>query len=568
MPLALVNLVLHPWRVLKPWSMAHSTSSPRRLIQWSPDALEKAEREADPDMASPTATQLPRRSTTGSPDEAIPDGDPSDTSAVLLERLQAWKHMCGYLEDYITEVAKDEKSSSKEKEKTLKSVSHPLREGHHFDQNLGGIAGLFENIRSNTQALANMHLETSKNLHSSVLPILERLHTEIKNKAKELSSGAVKGSKAVEKARNISQKYIELLGQYTAFFDSAGGHIDAANDPYVLQRLIYHRLNKQILEENAYHQDLLAVQLSVQQFEGHIIHTVQNALNTFNQYMGAQAERQKAIYGDIAATAQAIPPDFEWKGFIKRNEGILINPDAPSRSMTNVTFPNQNHRSTKPVIEGSLERKSRALGALKGYSPGYYAVTPSGYLHEFKDDDNFRKEPTPEVSLYLPECIIGAVDGVKFTVRGKDVSGGKIGSKLAYTSEFQFKAHNPGDAVRWRDVIASYTGSKNVTESLPTSPVESKDVSDEKPPGAIDTSVAQGEQTQGIVRGPGSEKMATPTSAAPASATSEKAAAPVAGSTPASATEKTPVATGQGSHFHSGPAENKLEERRYVHEQA
>lgn len=30
------------------------------------------------------------------------------------------------------------------------SVSDPLKEGHHFDQTLGGIAGLFENIRTNT----------------------------------------------------------------------------------------------------------------------------------------------------------------------------------------------------------------------------------------------------------------------------------------------------------------------------------------------------------------------------------------------------------------------------------
>ena len=32
-----------------------------------------------------------------------------------------------------------------------KTVSDPLKEGHHFDQSLGGVAGLFENIRSNTQ---------------------------------------------------------------------------------------------------------------------------------------------------------------------------------------------------------------------------------------------------------------------------------------------------------------------------------------------------------------------------------------------------------------------------------
>src|SRR5271170_8358036 len=175
-----------------------------------------------PYSAMAPTTNSPNRSRT---DEAVPDADPSDTTALLQERLQAWKHMTAYLEDFVGEVAKDEKSSAKEKEKILKTVSNPLKEGHHFDQNLGGIAGLFENIRSNTQTQANMHLETSKNLTGSVLPILERLHTEIKNKTKELSSGAAKGSKAVDKARNESQKHIELLGQYTAMVDSTGGRV-------------------------------------------------------------------------------------------------------------------------------------------------------------------------------------------------------------------------------------------------------------------------------------------------------------------------------------------------------
>ena len=33
----------------------------------------------------------------------------------------------------------------------MQTVSDPLKEGHHFDQSLGGIAGLFETIRSNTK---------------------------------------------------------------------------------------------------------------------------------------------------------------------------------------------------------------------------------------------------------------------------------------------------------------------------------------------------------------------------------------------------------------------------------
>ena len=363
-------------------------------------------------------------------------------------------------------------------------MSNPLKEGHHFDQSLGGIAGLFENIRSNTQGIANAHLETEKNIKGSVLPLLERLHTEIKHKSKELSGGAVKGSKNVDKARNVTQKHIELLGQHTASFASSGGKVDAGNDPYILQRGVNHRLGKQVLEENNNRQDLIAVQNSFQQFEAHVIQTIQQAMTAFLQYIGGQLDRQRGMYADMVSTAQKIPPDFEFNGFIKRNSDYLIDPAAPKRTATNISFPNQNHASTQPLISGTLERKSRALGALKGYSTGFYAVTPSKYLHEFKDDDDFRKDPTAEMSLYLPDCTIGGISGEKFNVKGKDASKGKVGGALAMSHEFSFKAHSPADAEKWWKAISEAAGASNVTNELPSpiSPVESRNVSGQQYP--------------------------------------------------------------------------------------
>lgn len=96
--------------------------------------------------------------------------------------------------------------------------------------------------------MVNTHIETEKNLKGSVLPILDRLHKEIKNKSKELHGGAGKSAKEVEKARNTTQKHIELLGQHTAGFGSSGGKTTANDDPYILQRGVYHRLGKQVIE--------------------------------------------------------------------------------------------------------------------------------------------------------------------------------------------------------------------------------------------------------------------------------------------------------------------------------
>ena len=67
------------------------------------------------------------------------------------ERLQAWKHACGYIEDYIQTTEKMQAAHHKEYEKVVKTVSQPLKEGDHFDTNLGGVNEMFDNIRSGTQ---------------------------------------------------------------------------------------------------------------------------------------------------------------------------------------------------------------------------------------------------------------------------------------------------------------------------------------------------------------------------------------------------------------------------------
>ncbi len=204
-------------------------------------------------------------------------------------------------------------------------------------------------------------------------------------------------------------------------------------------------------------------------------------MSAFLQNVGGQAERQKAMHSDIVATTQNIPLDFEWKGFVHRNTTLLVDPSSAQRDISRISFPNQDHASTKPLIAGTLERKH----ALKGYSTGYYAVTPSKYLHEFKDKDDIRKDPTPESSLYLPDCTIGATNGVQFNIKGKDASKGKISGALAMSHEFQFKAHTSVDADKWASIIREAAGPTNYATgsgSTPSSPLERKDTSGQSPP--------------------------------------------------------------------------------------
>lgn len=66
---------------------------------------------------------VPLRQVSGSSalsDDAVPIKDPMNTSELLAERLQAWKHAVGYLEEYIGATEKLQKAHAKEYEKVLK----------------------------------------------------------------------------------------------------------------------------------------------------------------------------------------------------------------------------------------------------------------------------------------------------------------------------------------------------------------------------------------------------------------------------------------------------------------
>lgn len=383
--------------------------------------------------------------------------------------------------------------------------------------------------------MTNSHIETEKNLHGSVLPILDRLHKEIKAKAKEINSGVGKAAKEIEKARNTTQKHIELLGSQASASEASHHKVHPHEDPYITQRGVYFRLHRQILEENNNRQDLISVQENFAAFEHHVVEVIQQAMASFVQYVGGQAQRTQNVYSDMLSTAQHIPPDFEWKGFVQRNFDCLVDPNGSPRSVESIQFPNQNHRSTQPLVEGSLERKSRNF--LKGgYETGYYAVTEALYLHGFKDNDNLRKEPEPEISIYLPDAVIGTASDNKFNVKGKDVSKG-FSSKLSGTSELHFKAHTPQDAEKWIEIIKMAAGTPTGPSPLgsgPASPITPAGVPGRSPSygapaaPALQQQVGSGSQDQGVVARPhpdgiqtqgitGGEAVASPVNASAAS---------------------------------------------------
>lgn len=72
-------------------------------------------------MTTPTSPKTTRAFTNDSADgDAIPGEDTSEVTRLFAERLQAWKHAVGYLEDYVTATEKTQHAHGKEYERVLK----------------------------------------------------------------------------------------------------------------------------------------------------------------------------------------------------------------------------------------------------------------------------------------------------------------------------------------------------------------------------------------------------------------------------------------------------------------
>lgn len=62
--------------------------------------------------------------------------------------------------------------------------------------------------------------------------------------------------------------------------------MSAIDDPYVLHRGIYYRLKTQIDEENNNRDDLIQIQNEFARFEAHIVQSIQQGMQQFDQIMG------------------------------------------------------------------------------------------------------------------------------------------------------------------------------------------------------------------------------------------------------------------------------------------
>jgi hypothetical protein len=152
-------------------------------------------------------------------------------------------------------------------------------------------------------------------------------------------------------------------------------------------------------------------------------------------------------WSNMGVLMKSVQPNTEWTAFAARSDHLL-DPETPLRNIEHINYPGKDDPSVLPVHEGQLDRKKRFT---KSYTEGYYVLTPAGYLHELGSSDGL-KHPEPRLSLFLPECTLGAPSPMSSRSYKFHIEGGKAPGKTSFLNSnpaFTFRSSSYEDMMEW-----------------------------------------------------------------------------------------------------------------------
>ncbi|KAH9459402.1 hypothetical protein MJO28_010736 [Puccinia striiformis f. sp. tritici] len=382
---------------------------------------------------------------------------------ILFDRFLEYKSITKGLISYYEDLARLETHTANEMVNIGGHLPVPLREGNQFLPE-GGWQSILYDTREQTRAMADYHNTFAHAINHNVLHKLNHVKNDIKlfitdleNEPRQLASEV--GTHRVESTRLLSQ-----LAQGIAHSKSNPHSLAAKDDPVLIHRQVEAQLKAQLNFENSLTRMIIEYQKKAAELEKRVNVDIQTAVKEFETARITAQEATNKHWQSIHAGITQLDPELEWNEYAERS-GHLISESVTMREVSKIAFPGQNDDTTKAIKAGFLERKKRYT---KHYKEGYYVLTPSGYLHEHKSSDPI-KDGEPEMSIFMPNCTIGAPAArgsktFKWHVEGhKNSSGGvQVGSlkKIKSTLHigrkdvaFSFKARTFSEMTQWWELL-------------------------------------------------------------------------------------------------------------------
>ncbi|KAJ2961695.1 hypothetical protein NQZ79_g3060 [Umbelopsis isabellina] len=339
---------------------------------------------------------------------------------VLIIRLDAWRIMIKMLIEYFDEIVRAEIMTCKNYQRVAGAIQLPFRDTTQHFKEQNGVQDLCIALREGSRNVANDHEDFAKFINENVLPALARLKKEIKDRMRDMKNDEKLHVDTLWKEMDQTKKAMTSLDRICALAHQQQPNQQISHDPWLANLHVLKQLKEQIEEENRLHERMISLQREIATFERSIVENAKSAVRTFYERRAKDIYNQKSNGDSVLTVLDSLQPDTEWNEFVAKHGDQLVREDAGFKDYRLIEYPNKHDPLVQVMKKGKLSRKTVVM---RSYNERFYFLTPAGYLHEFRPDDN----ADPELSMYIPSTTVTALEGGKngynIEIRGRNTVG-------------------------------------------------------------------------------------------------------------------------------------------------
>ncbi|KAJ1930153.1 hypothetical protein IWQ60_000558 [Tieghemiomyces parasiticus] len=375
--------------------------------------------------------------------------DPTD---LLVSRLHALKRFVKACMFYFQGMAEAELESAKRFSSLAASLPSPIKDDNVF-MPLGehGLQDLVRSIKSVTESNSNFFHESNRSTTDQILPELERLYNEIKFRISNSSGQLLESHKRLVDQRGKCQAEFARLAGAMATARATPGDLDT--DPFLVnldvRRQIHHRAN----EEHYFYKSAVNEQNSFLTFESQVIQRLKDLLKSQFNFIAKDLSMMRENALSVSRATDMLPNDMEWNNFCHRHEDQFVDPTAGPITAAEIPYPHRDDPSLSVVKEGYLELQAGS-GPMKVWKNYYAVLTALGFLHLFPSGDLVHCR-TPALSLYLPNCSLGALNLPELPHNAFTISAKDRNARDGIGRQYLFRTGGPDLSQEWWNALTT-----------------------------------------------------------------------------------------------------------------
>ncbi|KAI8824536.1 uncharacterized protein EV422DRAFT_324453 [Fimicolochytrium jonesii] len=401
---------------------------------------------------------------------------PLSATEIFLQRLNGWAQLVKRLITQFEAVIEHQKRMAESYSKLARDFQSPVRtrDGEAIFGPDETTQFLFQGLLSSHIQAAQENTEAAELLDQYLLPDLRSLLADLRKKGADTDREWTGLDKELQHDR---ETYVKLAAQLRIALARHGGEAysgvekesSAWRDPWTVNKSLKRHIALCLHKQDHYRATLLNQQKHFATFESSIVQTLQLTLSTFFDWQNKDLTSAQATFRKLKATLSTLDVAKDWQSFSQQHIDRILPPDAVSITEDMIAYEGQSHPLIHSTKEGMMYKKDSTMFR-KAWKEVMVVVTTANYLHvipsatptpsanansplvsiltEEEEVAAQNKASEPELSLYLPDCVVGPLmmnekEPEEFFIQEK--AGGMFGGEKKH----KFKGANMDQSATW-----------------------------------------------------------------------------------------------------------------------